>query len=424
MKKYLILSIFATGLLILSSCKDKMFHKFLANVPVYMDYEEFRASIRFEGPKPITKVGNIFKKDNYLLIVEPNQGIHFINNSNPASPTQVGFLKILGCTGVSMKDQYLYANSMIDLVVIDISVWQQPHVVSRLEDVFPAQLPEHHLDYRIAQIDKTKGVVIDWKIEETKEQVEQYPTWNNCPNCINFATMGGDIANFESSNSGSSTGTGIAGSITKFTIIHNHLYVMEGFNLHPINIQNPLALEAQTPIRIWRDVETLFPHGEHIFMGTTTGMLIYSVANPNAPNPISEVNHLTACDPVVVKDNYAYVTVRSGRNCGGEINQLDVVDITNLNQPFIAKSYPMHNPHGLGVDANLLFICDGDAGLKVFNNSNPLEVGDLLIHQFQNIQATDIIPHNNVAIMIGNDGLYQYDYSNPNDIQLLSKIPF
>jgi hypothetical protein len=133
---------------------------------------------------------------------------------------------------------------------------------------------------------------------------------------------------------------------------------------------------------------------------------------------------MTACDPVVVKGNYAYVTVRSGRTCGGEINQLDVVDITNLSSPFIARSYNMHNPHGLGVDGNLLFICDGTVGLKVFNNTNPLEVGDHLMHQFQNIQATDIIPHNNIAIMIGNDGLYQYDYSNPNAIQLLSKIPF
>ena len=421
MKKSLVFSLIAASLLALSPCKDKVYHKFMANVPVYMDYEEFRASIRFEGPKPITKVGNIFKKDNYLLIVEPDQGIHFINNANPAAPIQVGFLKILGCTGVSMKDQYLYANSMIDLVVIDLSVWQQPQVVSRLEDIFPEQLPEHNTNYRIATIDKNKGVVVGWTLENTKEEVSDHPTWNNCPDCMTTW----EVTNFaQSADLGSSSGTGISGSITKFTIINNHLYVMEGFNLHPINIQNPLALQAKESIRIWRVVETLFPHGEHIFMGTTTGMLIYSIGNPDVPSLVAFVDHMTACDPVVVKGNYAYVTVRSGRTCGGEINQLDVVDITNLSSPFIARSYNMHNPHGLGVDGNLLFICDGTAGLKVFNNTNPLEVGDHLIHQFQNIQAIDIIPHNNIAIMIGNDGLYQYDYSNPNAIQLLSKIPF
>ena len=44
------------------------------------------------------------------------------------------------------------------------------------------------------------------------------------------------------------------------------------------------------------------------------------------------------------------------------------------------------------------------------------------IKQYKNIQATDVIPYNDVLMMIGTDGFYQYDYSNLNDIKLLSKI--
>jgi hypothetical protein len=84
----------------------------------------------------------------------------------------------------------------------------------------------------------------------------------------------------------------------------------------------------------------------------------------------------------------------------------------------------MTNPHGLGIDGDLLFICDGNAGMKVFNASNPLTVGDNLIQQFSSIQATDVIPHNEVAILIGEDGLFQYSYSNPSQLTLLSKIEF
>ena len=405
-------------LFVMHSCKDKVFGKFMANVPVYMDYETFRASVKYEGPRTIQHPGNIYKKDNYLLIVEPNEGIHFINNANPSAPQQVGFLKVLGCTGMSMKGNYLYANSYVDLVVLDVSSWSNPKEVARINDLFPQVLPEHNPQYRMAQIDKNLGVVVSWKIEKVKEETQQYPVWNNCPNCVSL----GNVA--QEGNFDSGSGTGISGSITKFSIINDYLYVMDGFNLHPIQIANPLAPSQKPPVQIWRTVETLFPHDNNLFLGTTTGMLIYSVSNPDVPNQISEVNHMTACDPVVVQDNIAYVTVRSGRMCGGTINQLDVIDITNLAAPFIIKSYEMYNPHGLGIDGDLLFICDGSAGLKVFNASNANTITDNLIQQFMNIQATDVIPHNNVAIMIGSDGLYQYDYSNPAQITLLSKINF
>jgi hypothetical protein len=41
---------------------------------------------------------------------------------------------------------------------------------------------------------------------------------------------------------------------------------------------------------------------------------------------------------------------------------------------------------------------------------------------YKNINTYDVIPYNNVAIMTGKDGIYQFDYSNPKDIKLLSKV--
>lgn len=412
-----------TFVLMLSACKDKIYRKYVANVPIYMDYESFRASVKMEGPRAIQVQGNIYKKDHYLLIVEPNQGIHFINNANPSAPVKMGFLNVIGCTGMSMKDDYLYVNSYTDLVVVDVGSWTQPKEVARLKDIFPQVLPAYNDQYPLAKIDKERGIVVGWEIKETKEEVENHPTWNNCPNC-EMTTVSGVSGPSIASGSGPTSGTGISGSITKFSVIQNHLYVMENHHLHAINISNPLWPQTGSKTPIWRVVETLFPHGNHLFMGTTTGMLIFSVASPENPTQVSEVNHMTACDPVVVQGNYAYVTVRSGRSCGGEINQLDVIDISNVAQPLLKKSFSMNNPHGLGIDGNLLFICDGTAGLKVFNASNPLTVGDQLVKQFSAVQATDIIPHNQVAITIGSDGLYQYDYSDPSNIQLLSKILF
>jgi hypothetical protein len=125
---------------------------------------------------------------------------------------------------------------------------------------------------------------------------------------------------------------------------------------------------------------------------------------------------------VVVDDNYAYITLRSGPTCRNTtLNQLDVVDIRDLQNPKLVKTYPMANPHGLGKDGNTLFICDGTAGLKVYNAADVLKIDQNKIGS-QAIHSYDVIPYGNLAIVTGEDGLYQYDYSDPKNLKLLSRI--
>ena len=131
---------------------------------------------------------------------------------------------------------------------------------------------------------------------------------------------------------------------------------------------------------------------------------------------------MRSCDPVVVDDTLAYITLRSGTNCGGVINSLDVVNIKNISLPTLVRSYPMTNPFGLGKDGDLLFICDGNAGLKVYDAADPKTISSNLIYTYPNIKAFDVIPIGDVLVLIGDDGLYQYDYSNVQNISLMSTI--
>ncbi len=408
-------------LALLGACKDKIRQEYIANVPVYTDYDSFRAVGGFESARPISKKGNIYFKDDFLFMVEPNEGVHFIDNSSPSAPLQTGFLKVWGATGMSIKDNYLYVNSLIDLVIYDITSFSNPLFVKRMENVFPTALPVSDKNYPFQIIDKNLGVVTSWKQEKVSEDVTNTnPSWVNCFGC--------EFETFTDGGVGSTSGAGqtsVSGSITLFTILNNHLYVVEEGNfLHPFDISNPTSPVKHTAVSLWGDVETLFPYENYLFMGTPSGIQIFGTSNPNNPDYISALSHARGCDPVVVKDDYAYVTVRSGGPCGGDVNQLDVIDVSTISNPILVKSYSMKNPHGLGIDGNLLFICDGDAGLKVFDATNPLTVGDHLMHQFNSIQATDIIPLNSIAMVIGDDGIYQYDYSNPSEMILLSKISF
>jgi hypothetical protein len=122
-------------------------------------------------------------------------------------------------------------------------------------------------------------------------------------------------------------------------------------------------------------------------------------------------------------DHYAYVTLRSGTACQGFTNQLEVIDISDLRTPSLVKVYPMQNPHGLGIDNGTLFICEGEYGLKVFDAKNVTTIDQGLLAHFKDKDAYDVIPLGNILVVIGKDGLYQYDYSDPKNLKLLSVIP-
>ena len=77
----------------------------------------------------------------------------------------------------------------------------------------------------------------------------------------------------------------------------------------------------------------MFLTEKNMFLGTTTGMVIYDISNPTSPVITVVFQHARSCDPVVVDDTLAYVTLRTGTNCGGNLNTLDVVNIKNINPP-------------------------------------------------------------------------------------------
>lgn len=69
-----------------------------------------------------------------------------------------------------------------------------------------------------------------------------------------------------------------------------------------------------------------------------------------------------------------------------------------------------------------MFICDGSDGLKVFNAASPSNI--YLLKHLTGLKTYDVIAWNQKAIVSASDGLYQYDYSNPNEIRLLSKVNY
>ncbi len=217
-------------------------------------------------------------------------------------------------------------------------------------------------------------------------------------------------------------GSGKGGSMARFTVACNHLYVVDESSLHVMDISDPANPVFVKKIDVGFGIETIFPYKDYLLIGSTTGMFVYSLANCANPQYVSQFAHVLACDPVVAEDDYAYITLRAGGNCrvGWSQNELDILNITNMALPLFVTMHPVTEPYGLGIDNKTLFICHGDYGLGVYNISNPNNLVSL--HQFPDIKSYDVIPYNNVLIVTGPGGIYQYDYSDLNNLVLLSTI--
>jgi hypothetical protein len=405
------------------SCEDTTYKEYLGYAPVYMSYNDLRASINEEKNVELTNPGKIYYKDKYIFIVEELKGIHVFDNTNPSSPVKKVFVKLPGVVDISISGYILYADSYVDLVVLDVENIDNIHEVGRLKDILPYTVPKAGTgtDYPVGPVDRDKGVVIDWELRTIKERINNY----NNPYPVFFSNSKAFMESVNSSGASSGvsgSGVGIGGSMARFGIKDRVLYVVDNNTLKVFDITNKTS-----PIKIndfnpgW-NVETMFLTENKMFLGTTTGMVIYDITNPTSPVSLSFFRHARSCDPVIVDDTLAYVTLRTGTNCGGNLNTLDVVNIKNINLPKIVMSYGLTNPHGLGKDGDLLFICDGSAGLKVYNASDPKNITSNLLYTYPNIRAYDVIPINNILVLIGDDGLYQYNYSNVKNITLMSSI--
>ena len=379
--------------------------------PEYMSLDAFRKSVEITPPSPIIESGKIYAYNDLILINDREKGIHIIDNSQPENPIKIACINIKANNDMEIKGDYLYVDSLMDLVVFDISDLNDIKEVSRLKDVFPKYITlpfseDLIVDYGDFSYDPD-DVIVKWNIREERRKVED----------VEYLTIGifDGVAMAESNSST----TGQGGSLARFKIVNDFLYAVDSHTINIFNINNLETPETMGGVFAGFDIETIFNRGDHLFLGSMRGMYIYDIGSPSSPQFVSEFQHGTACDPVVVDDEYAYITLRAGNFCGALDSSLQIVDIKDLYNPVLIKSYPMDNPYGLGIKNNLIFICDGTSGLKVYNKTD-IENLELVDH-FKDIKTFDVIPLEERLLMIGDEALFQYIYAD-NGLELISKF--
>lgn len=218
-----------------------------------------------------------------------------------------------------------------------------------------------------------------------------------------------------------SGGTGQGGSMTRFAISGDHMYVVDHSSIQVFSLVDQ-SFEAVNTVSIAFGMETIFARGEYLYLGASDAMYIFSIANPQNPSFVLRYSHILSCDPVVVQGNRAYVTLRSGNRCNRGANALEILDISDPYNPKLIRTYDMENPHGLAVDNNFLFLCEGEFGLKVFDITDERKI--LLLDEIENLHAYDVIARSGTLTLTGEDGIFQYRYATGQDgLVLLSRIP-
>lgn len=398
MKK--LLWIFLPALLLMQSCiKDQTIKRTTIYRPTYMTKQEVWANIKSDAPEELSAPGKIYFKDGYVFLNELNRGVHIIDVRNAAAPQNIAFVNIPGAVDMAVRGNILYADMYTDLVAVDIT---DPRKV-KLSHVEPGVFPRR---YYSGFMEDTSRIITEWvAVDTTLSYGEDFFMWGARKDFVSIspvmsATSGGGISN----------GTG--GSMARFALSEDRLYTVGDADLKVFNVTVPEKPNFIKEVSAggW-DIETIFPFGKNLFIGSMSGMYIFDISSKNDPKQIGTFVHARVCDPVISDGRHAFVTLRNGTKCAGFINQLDVVDIADLSKPVLVKSYPLTNPHGLAKEDNILIICDGADGVKFFDATRPDGIRQL--SHVKGMNAFDVIALGRIAMVSAADALYLIDFNDP-----------
>jgi hypothetical protein len=162
--RYVVAASLFVGMVLFNGCPyyDWDDYEYPAIVPKLMSKDDLVNSIKFAPARDLVKPGKIYTKDNLLFVNEKYEGVHVIDNADPANPVKLGFIEVPGCIDIAMKASTLYVDNATDLVAINIADPKNPMVTERMREIFPP-LTNNEAYYNSMNFDKTKFVIVGWK---------------------------------------------------------------------------------------------------------------------------------------------------------------------------------------------------------------------------------------------------------------------
>ncbi len=285
-------------------------------------------------PMPFGSLVNIYLADSLLLVADEKYGIYVYSVAATDTPSLKTTIPVTGVRGMAIRDSIIYAGA-----------W---------DGIYAFRL-KGETGYDTVCTIPTYTYMGDDMVVHREHSV--YPFFN-C-GCTSRDYAGG-----------TETSNGVGGSYAVFAIIDTFLYYVSESSLITMSVARPESPRELSRLYIGWTVETLYPMAEYLYIGGQTGMYVIDRINGATPAMIGSLQHFQACDPVVVQDTTAYVTLRSGNGCGAAADELLTISVADPVKPRLLHEDTTVTPYGLAVGDSLLYVANGYAGYSLYRIGN------------------------------------------------------
>lgn len=216
-------------------------------------------------------------------------------------------------------------------------------------------------------------------------------------------------------------GTGVGGSLAKFTIANDQVIVINGNEVKQFDILSTGGLLEKNTLQISGQLETIFPYADKILIGSSDAVFFLGFDTNGILSILSTYDHLTACDPVVASNGIAFSTLKVSDCRAGTDDFLEAIDISDISNPRVLRVYDTQSPFGLAIKGSFLFVCE-KGGLTMYS-FNP--EGNLVEMDFMTIDGAiplDIIVNNTYLIVRTDQGIYNVSFSDTELVSVLGSI--
>ncbi len=420
-RRIITLSLLLSVVVCIQGCRDMIFEKlqYNANVPVYMEFNEFRSAITTDEVRMLQKLGRIKAWNGFLFINEAQQGIHVFDIRNAAAPRQLTFIAIPGNNEFAIHGNSLIADTYIDLVVLDISQADNPRTLQRLEDIFPNMLPLMDVQLPIYGLDFKKGVVVEWKTKDITEVVDKDSEGRAEFISFNHST-GPQIGDIEVGISATTFES--LSSMGGFESADDYLYIAHNDKLIVLEAQNPKQLICADKLMMHAHIGSIQRIEDYLFVGSMSEMHVYDIENPKKPYFMAVMPGLAACDQVEIFENHAVALMRTDNNCTASDGYLQTFELVQPFNPNMSDVLPIRAT-AIAKSENALFVGMADGGLNVYKPET--QTGGLTLSEmaaYSEIHVEKLFVEDEILFVVGGGKLSLFEIIENFELQLLSTI--
>ena len=393
----------------------------VVSVPITLDRSAVHEEIGLEPAMDLCLGGGIYAFGDYIFMNRRDEGYHILDNRVPESPQNVAFLRIPGATQMAFVEGKLISNSYADLVTLEMDGIQSATLLS--------STPNFLLDENSLPVSEDL-LVVGYENQEVEFT-------QSCDGSIAGQWQGCDFCDASVFSAGNQTTTGsgfgtptvnTAGSMSRMAFNGNLLYVIGSSRLSTYALENNLLVNTNNQQRAF-GMETVIVREGFLYIGSQNGMHIYNLDSPRQPSYLSTFTHFTGCDPVSVENDVAVVTVRDGRDCRNRSgNIMYILDISDKSNPVELASADMNNPRGVALYNGFIYLCDGDAGLKVFDleggSASTVQQRQRQVYDEDSMTDVAVLPYpaGDILLTVGDDHLSQYSIAASGELTRTSRV--